>query len=95
MIITGFFLLSNGVKGYDEDKPWAVEKKYRASIQRQNDTHSCAFFTCWYFYQLVTGGSIEPWEGDWDSKTASISEDIMVSLVNHKLFLNIIWRYRW
>ena len=72
----------------DEDKPWTVESNYRASIQRQNDSHSCAFFTCWYFYQLVTGGSIEPWEGDWENKISKIAEDVFVSLVNRKVCMS-------
>jgi hypothetical protein len=72
----------------DEENHWTVESNYQASIQRQNDSHSCAFFTCWYFYQLVTGGSIEPWEGDWENKISKIAEDVFVSLVNRKVCMS-------
>ncbi len=72
----------------DDDKPWTKENNYRASIQRQNDSHSCAFFTCWYFYQLVTGGSLKTWEGDWNDRIATIPEDIFISLVNRKVCMS-------
>ncbi len=50
--------------------------------------NSCAFFTCWYFYQLVTGGNLKTWEGDWTNRIATIAEDIFISLVNQNVSMS-------
>jgi len=58
-------------------------------VQRQNDNYSCAFFTCWYAYQLASGSPITMWEDDWSARTAKISLKIMASLVSGRLTDNL------
>jgi hypothetical protein len=74
----------------DSGKSWNINNHYHdAKVQRQVDSHSCAFFTCWYAYELASGGSIEPWTGD--SHTAiieSISEKIFVSIIERKILMS-------
>jgi hypothetical protein len=52
-----------------------------AKIQRQNDSHSCAFFTCWYACQLARQGSIGVWMDSWEDRISGISRKIMMSLI--------------
>jgi Ulp1 family protease len=67
---------------YGKRKFWTFQINYRNStIQRQNDNHNCAFFTCWYAYQLATNNPITPWDGDWDGKVKTIRRNVMNSLV--------------
>ena len=58
-------------------------------VQCQNDNYSCAFFTCWYAYQLASGSPITMWEDDWSARTAKISLKIMASLVSGRLTDNL------
>ena len=70
-----------------DDNPWIVNNHYRDNIQRQSDSHSCAFFTCWYAYQLAIGGSVGTWPTNihWPSRVKDISTDVMISLVSRTL----------
>jgi Ulp1 family protease len=58
--------------GYDST--WRIVDHYNdANIQRQNDSHSCAFFTCWYACQLARQGSIGVWMDSWEDRISGIS----------------------
>ncbi len=71
----------------DNNSVWKVNNGYNENIQRQLDSHSCAFFTCWYAYQLATGGSLEAWSADidWKSRVEKIKECVYISLVDRKV----------
>ena len=71
----------------DNNSVWKVNNGYNINIQRQLDSHSCAFFTCWYAYQLATGGSLETWSTniDWRSRVEKIAECVYVSIVDRKV----------
>ncbi len=65
---------------------WHVNDHVK-DIQQQTDSHSCALFTCWYAYQLATGGSVATWPAkiDWPSRVKLIAECMFISLVDRKL----------
>ena len=49
--------------------------------------HSCAFFTCWYAYELATGGSVGVWltDLDWKMRVKVIAQQVFISLVSKKI----------
>ena len=54
---------------YGHEDMWKANNYYHdLKIQRQNDNYNCAFFTCWYAYQLATNNPITPWEDNWKKK---------------------------
>ena len=71
------------------DSSWNIIDHYNdRSIQRQNDSHSCAFFTCWYSHQLAMNYSIGVWMVDWDSRLRTICRDIMSSLAERVIIFS-------
>jgi Ulp1 family protease len=80
-------LINNLDMVLDNNSVWKVNNGYNVNIQRQLDSHSCAFFTCWYAYQLATGGSLETWSTniDWRSRVEKIAECVYVSIVDRKV----------
>jgi hypothetical protein len=74
----------------DPNIKWSIKNhKGDSSVQRQNDNYSCAFFTCWYAYQLASGSPITMCEDDWSARTVGISLKIMASLVSGRLVDNL------
>jgi len=68
---------------YGSRHMWKVVDHYHDSgVQRQNDNCSCAFFTCWYAYQLATSSPFSPWEYNWDTRTDDIPCNVMSSVFN-------------
>ena len=58
-----------------------------ANIQRQTDLVNCGWFTCWYAYQIATNKSVAKWLGcDYDKEVRAIKKNIMLSLVDKKIF---------
>jgi hypothetical protein len=51
---------------------WKVNDHTKGNIQRQLDS---LFLTCWYAYQLATGGALEMWPTniDWQSRVKQIA----------------------
>jgi hypothetical protein len=72
---------------FGADVKWKTKSHHRdLRVQRQKDSTSCGFLTCWYAYQLATGGSVDVWEeGEWDSKIANIKESVMLSLLRRSI----------
>jgi hypothetical protein len=71
------------------DSTWNIIDHYNdRSIQCQNDSHSCAFFTCWYSHQLAMNDSIGVWMVDWESRLRTICRDIMTSLVERVIIFS-------
>ena len=71
------------------DSSWNIIDHYNdRSIQRQNDSHSCAFFTCWYSHQLAMNYSIGVWMDDWESRLRTICRDIMSSLAERVIIFS-------
>ncbi len=63
-----------------------VNNHHEEIIQRQLDSHSCAFFVCWYVFQLSAGLSISVWlDKEWSSETEVISKTVFISLIEKKL----------
>jgi hypothetical protein len=63
-----------------------VNNHEKEKIQRQSDCHSCAFFLCWYAFQLSAGRSISVWlDKEWCSETELISESVFISLIEKKI----------
>lgn len=70
------------------DSRWSVNNHYHDStVQRQMDAHSCAFFTCWYAYQLIKHGVIGTFHDRYTSYTKAISEKIFISLIEGNIVL--------
>jgi Ulp1 family protease len=75
---------------YGNPPYWKVWNHYNDNtIQRQQDLHNCAFFTCWYASQLAmmeskpnSDASIMQWTDNWAGKLKSIRDDVMSSLLN-------------
>jgi Ulp1 family protease len=73
--------------GFDNNNAWTINDHCKDNIQRQHDFHSCAFFTCWYAYQLALGKSVECWATNisWKKRVKVMSTNIYVSLVNKEI----------
>jgi len=70
------------------DSRWSVNNHYHDStVQRQMDAHSCAFFTCWYAYQLIKYGVIGTFHDRYTSYTKAISDKIFISLIEGNIVL--------
>jgi hypothetical protein len=76
---------------FNNNDTWVINNHCKDNIQRQSDSHSCAFFTCWYAYQLATGGSLETWATNisWKQRVFDISHHIFVSLVERKITMKV------
>jgi len=59
-----------------------VDHYHDSGVQCQNDNCRCAFFTCWYSYQLATSSPFSPWEYNWDTRTDDIPCNVMSSVFN-------------
>jgi len=71
------------------DSSWNIIDNYNdCLIQHQNDSHSCAFFTCWYSHQLAMNYSIGVWIVDWESRLRTICQDIMTSLIERVIIFS-------
>ena len=68
--------LVNKIKKKDEQ--WVVLDNSKDDIQRQIDSVSCGWFTCWYAYQIATTKSVARWEGDYNNKIKAIERKIML-----------------
>jgi len=73
---------------FSNGAPWKVNDNSKEwNIHRQQDHHSCAFFTCWYAYELATGGSVGIWptDLDWKMRVKVIAQQVFISLVSKKI----------
>jgi hypothetical protein len=76
------------VKKEKGNSRWSVNNHYHDStVQRQMDAHSCAFFTCWYAYQLIKHGVIGTFHDRYTCYTKAISEKIFISLIEGNIVL--------
>ena len=66
---------------YGAGTTWKIEDHYQDSkILRQNDSHSCAFFTCLYAYHYGLTGFVENVEVNVEQK-----ENLIISLIEGNL----------
>ena len=73
---------------FSNGEPWKVNDNSKEwNIHRQQDHHSCAFFTCWYAYELATGGSMGIWptDLDWKMRVKVIAQQVFISIVSKKI----------
>jgi hypothetical protein len=72
----------------EDHEEWTFDGHHKDSFfQRQNDSHSCAAFTCWYAYQLSHNFSIATWTSDWGETIKEITENIFISLIQRNVSL--------
>jgi hypothetical protein len=65
-----------------DNSHWQAHNRYKdATVQREIDGHSCAFFTRWYAYKLVKKGTIGTFENDYMESNAAIAFNIVISLI--------------
>jgi hypothetical protein len=60
-----------------KDEQWVVVDDTTANIQRQHDSVSCGWFTCWYAYLIATNKSVAKWLGcDYDKEMRAIKKTL-------------------
>lgn len=63
---------------------WQIKNHYRdISIPRQSDGYSCAYYTCWYAFKLISEGAV----GIWADNIESIAKQIFISLIESGLVM--------
>ncbi len=87
-IVCGTFisLLRKCQKESDVNK-WQAHNHYQENIQRQFDSYSCGYFTCWYAYQLVNNGTIGLFTDSYEVSVANIASKILISLIEASIVL--------
>jgi Ulp1 family protease len=69
---------------FSDKREWHVKNHYRdVSIPRQSDGYSCAYYTCWYAFKLISEGAV----GIWADNIESIAKQIFISLIESGLVM--------